>query len=79
MKNEIEEIINIHIEMVNNIPISVTSKEELTKALTQYVEQQVVKARTNNMKEAMGMLSNVKYWETCPDDYRERIKELESS
>lgn len=28
-------------------------------------------------KEAMDMLLNIAYWDTCPDDYKDRIKLLE--
>lgn len=28
------------------------------------------------LKEAEDMLSNISYWETCPEDYKDRIKKL---
>jgi len=31
------------------------------------------------MKDAMEMLDNVLYWETCPEDYKERICKLKKA
>ncbi len=33
---------------------------------------------TDELKEAMEMLDNVKYWDGCPDDYKKRIAAIEA-
>ena len=59
-----------------------TSKSKMHQIMEDYAEQQIkeLEGKINNLeareKVAMNMLDNVSYWESCPEEYKDKILEL---
>ena len=63
-----------------------TTYEELCEVKTSIAAKNIIivalskdaKALRKALDEAMSMLSNIEYWETTPNEYRDRIKKLQN-